>query len=261
VPLWLVSTLVGLLVARTVESQESSSWLGGNRITLKVSAPGEADSAVYGLLIAANGDIQINIDTHSAKDTTSGVILLISGRVMATQGLKLDPGFEIDAADAAGLSWQLASQLLERGFAGDPRNLKQSVQINVAEKELPINVGTTSASATYPPPWTARGTVQPAGGGRVAFDITFGIRAPGPPPRQFEFRYSGTWERAQPPPVIDDTRSLKNWTIHRIGPTHRSDAGGQIFDYGASPTQDKYATVGDLRKSVAKAAKAEKEKK
>lgn len=250
--------LVGLLVARSVEAQGSSSWSGGNRITLKVSAPGDADSLAYGLLIAANGDTQINIDTHSAKGATSGVILLISGRAMATQGLKLEPGYEIDMVDAAGISWQLASQLLERGFASDPRSLKQPVQIDIVEKELSINVGTSSASATYPPPWTARGRVQPAGRGRVAFDIVFGLRAPGPPPRQFEFRYSGTWEQAQPPPLIDDTKSLKNWTIHWIGPTHRSDAGGQILDYGATPTHEKYATVGDLRKAV---ARAEKEKK
>jgi hypothetical protein len=259
-PAVLLATLGGLYVSRISEAQASpgiapSSWVAGNRISLKVASRDEPGSVTYGFLIAANGDMQIDITEHSAKEKSSGTILLISGRVMATQGLKLEPGYEIDTLDGAGLSWQLASQLLERGAPGDPRGLKQPVQIDILEKKDSINVGTTSASGSYPPPWTAKGTVNPAGVGRVGFDVAFGFRDPGASQRTFELRYSGTWEQLQPPPQIDDSRSLKNWTIHWIGPTRRSDAGGQILDYGASPTKDQYATVGDLRKAVAKADK------
>jgi hypothetical protein len=258
-PVFLLA-LGALYVARVSEAQVSpstaaASWLAGNRINLKVASSNEPSSVDYGFLMAPNGDMQIDISEHSAKEGSSGTILLISGRVMATQGLKLEPGYEIDTVDGAGLSWQLASQLLERGAPGDPRSLKQPVQIDILEKRDSISVGTTSASGSYPPPWTAKGTVKPAGLGRVAFDVTFGFRDPGLPQRAFELRYSGTWEQAQPPPRIDDSRSLTNWTIHWIGPTHRSDARGQILDYGASPTQDQYATVGDLRKAIAKANK------
>jgi len=256
----LLATLGVLYVSRISEAQPSpavapSSWVAGNRISLTVASLDEPGSVTYGFLIAANGDMQIDITEHGAKENSSGTILLISGRVMATQGLRLEPGYEIDTVDGAGLSWQLASRLLERGAPGDPRRLKQPVQIDILEKKDSISVGTTSASGSYPPPWTAKGTVKPAGLGGARFDVAFGFRDPGAPQRTFELRYSGTWEQEQPPPQIDDSRSLKNWTIHWIGPTHRSDAGGQILDYGASPTQDRYATVGDLRKAISKADK------
>jgi hypothetical protein len=256
----LLLALGGLREARISEAQASpgtaaASWLAGNRINLKVASRDDPGSVTYGFLMATNGDMQIDISEHPAKESSSGTILLISGRVMATQGMKLEPGYEIDSVDGAGLSWQLASQLLERGAPGDPRSLKQPVQIDILEKKDSISVGTTSASGSYPPPWTAKGTVKPVGVGRVAFEVVFGFRDPGSPQRTFELRYSGTWEQAQPPPQIEDSRSLKNWTIHWIGPTRRSDAGGQILDYGASPTQDRYATVADLRKAISKADK------
>jgi hypothetical protein len=199
--------------------------------------------------------MQIDIDENAPSEKESGTILLISGRAMATRGLKLEPGYEIDIVDGAGLSWHLASQVLERGVTGDPRNLKKPVQIDVLETKDPISVSTTSASGSYPPPWSAKGTVNPLGGGRVTFDVAFGFKSPETPPRPVEFKYSGTWEMVQPPPIIEDAKSLRGWIIHLIGPIHRSDAGGQIFDYGASPTQDRYATVGELRKALAKPAK------
>ena len=235
--------------------QPASSWSAGNRITLKVTPPGESGSVTYGFLIAGNGDLQIDIVEQSPAEKSAGTILLVSGRMMATRGLKLPPGYEIDTLDGAGLSWQLASQLLERGAPGDPRNLSEPVRIDVLEKKDPISVQTTAAGGSYPAPWTAKGSVKPLGGGRVAFNVDFGFRPPGSSAKLFQFRYSGTWEQAQPPPVIEDAMSLKGWIVHSLGPIHRSDAGGQILDYGASPTQDRYATIGDLRRAVAKSEK------
>jgi hypothetical protein len=209
----------------------------------------------YKFLIARNGDMEIELAGQPPKENLVGSLLLISGRVMATLGLKLEPGYEIDTVDGAGLSWQLASQLLERGAPGDPRKLKQPVEIDIVEKKASLNVSTTSASGSYPPPWTAKGIVNPAGRGRVTFDLRFGFRDPSEAQKTYELRYSGTWEQAEPPPVIEESRTLKGWAIYWIGPIHRSDAGGQILDYGASATQEQYATVGDLRKAIAKADK------
>ncbi|MEP6993321.1 MAG: hypothetical protein ABI968_02280 [Acidobacteriota bacterium] len=209
----------------------------------------------YRFLIAVNGDIRIDVDQQSPAQTWSGSVLLISGRAMATRGLKLEPGSEIDVADGAGLSWQLASQLLERGAPGDPRKRKQAVAIDVLETKDPISVSTPSAGGSYPAPWTAKGWARPLAGGRLAFDFTFGFPNPESPSKHYEVGYSGTWEQAQPHPVIEDTMSLHDWVIHSIGPIHRSDAGGQILDYGASPTPDRYATVGDLRRVLAKSEK------
>jgi hypothetical protein len=197
--------------------------------------------------------MQIDIEERSPKESASGTVLLLSGQAMATWGLKLEPGYEIDAVDGAGLSWQLVNQLLQRGAPGDPRSLKKAARIDVVEEKEPISVSTTSAGGSYPAPWTAKGSVEPLGGGRIAFDIAFTCTAPGPPPKTLHLVYSGTWEQLRPLPVIPDATSLKGWVIHRIGPIHRSDSGGQILDYGATPTADQYLTVGDLRKSLAKA--------
>jgi hypothetical protein len=231
------------------------SWTAGNRITLKLSSQNAPESITYGFLITPKGDMRIGVDQQPAKAGSSGTILLISGRALATRDVRLEPGYEIDTVDGAGLAWQLASQLLERGAPGDPRNLTKAAEIDVLETEKPLHVGTTTASGSYPPPWTAKGMAKPLGAGRVAFDIVFGFQSPGTPPKPYEVRYQGTWECAEPPPAIEDALSLKGWVIYSLGYIRRSDAGGQILDYGASPTGDRYATVGDLRKAIAKKEK------
>jgi hypothetical protein len=50
----------------------TSSWSAGNRITLKVASRDEPGSVTYGFLMAANGDMQIDIDEHAASQRSSG---------------------------------------------------------------------------------------------------------------------------------------------------------------------------------------------
>jgi len=232
-----------------------SGWLYGNRIALTVSSRGGADSITYTFAIARNGDMRIQTEARSNGAESSGELLLISGRFLATRGADLPKGYEIDTVDAAALAWQIAGQLLERGAPGDPGSLRGPVRIQVVESRAPLHVSTTSADASYPPPWTARGHANPLGGGRVYFEIIFDCRSPVPPAEATEMKYSGTWERSAAPPEIDDVMSLAGWKVFTLGTIRRKDVSGEILDFGATPLAGAYATVGDLRRSAARPKK------
>jgi hypothetical protein len=247
------ASLLAAAPARPTPKPSPSGWLDGNRIRLTVSPKVGGAAVTYGFTIAANGDMRIEVEDRSGKEGASGEMLLVSSRFLATRGLKLPKDYEVDALDAAALSWQLAARLLERGAPGDPGRAARTVRISVVEREKPLTVGTTSGEETFPPPWSVEGRASPLGDGRVYFEIVFASRTSAPPPSPTEvaMRYSGTWERLSPAPAIPDGTSLSGWTLYALGQYRRKTSQGSIIDYGATPVAERYATVGDLRRAAA----------
>jgi hypothetical protein len=249
---------IGLLTAapkpaKPAKPAKPIGWLDGNRVRLTVSPKLGGTEITYGLTVAGNGDLRIEIEDRSGKEGASGEMLLVSSRFLATRGLKLPKDYEVDVLDAAALSWQLAARLLERGAPGDPGKAARSVRIAVVERQTPLTVSTTSGQETFPPPWSVEGRASPLGGGRVFFEMTFASRTSAPPPNPTEvaMRYSGTWERVSPAPEIADSTSLSGWKLYALGQYRRKTSQGPITDYGATPVAGPYATVGELRRAAA----------
>jgi hypothetical protein len=231
------------------------SWLQGNRVRLTVVEHGGAKSVTYTFAIAPGGDMRIGIEEREGGTDTSRELLLISGRFLAVRGAKLPPGYEIDALDAAALSWQLAGRLLTTAAPGDPSNLRAPVRIALSESRAPISVSTNSAEETFPPPWSARGRVNPIGDGRIDFDFAFSFHSSVPPSEAMEVHYSGRWENASPALAIEDGTSLSGWSVYVLGSRRRNEKGqGEMVDFGATPVKSAYGTVGDLRR-LARAGK------
>lgn len=240
---------------RAGAAASGGSWLQGNRIRLTVSPGGAATpqtgAITYTFSIAADGDMRIAIDEQTPRGNSGTEILLISGRFMASRGSKLEKGYEIDTVDAAALSWQIAGQILGRASPGDPVRLRAPVRVALAENRVPIHVVTSSAEETFDPPWSAQGRINPIGDSRVDFEIVFAFRNPMPPSGAMEMRYAGRWERSPIPPALADATRLEGWTVYALGAQRRRDKDGVAVDFGASPLPQRFATVGDLRRSLA----------
>lgn len=246
--------------ARPAGAHPPETWLSGNRIRLTAAAKDDPKSITYSFTVAGNGDLKIEIEDRSGSIPSSGEMLLVSNRFLGVRGLSLARDYEIDALDAAALSWQLVARLLERGAPGDPKKVSRAARVSVVERQAPLTVSTTSGEETFPPPWEAQGRVNPLGDGRVFFELIFASRttprvpatprSPAPPMGTAEMRYSGTWERTSPPPEIRDSASLAGWTIFALGNYKRKTSQGSIVDYGATPVAERYGTVGDLRRAA-----------
>jgi len=232
---------------------EPSGWSRGNRVVLNVADSAGNPSPSYTYFCSRSGDIRIEIQDPAKKPGSSGELLLVSGRFLASRGIVLAKGYEIDQLDAAILSWQLVGLLLDRGAPGDPEKIGKPVGIQVVERREALTVSTTSGEQTFPPPWTVTGRAYPVGAGRIFFEISFRSKTmpiPGGSPDPTVMRYSGTWERVSPPPEILDSARLDGWTLYSLGPYRRSTSRGPFVDYGATPVTQRYSTVGDLRRAA-----------
>jgi hypothetical protein len=227
-----------------LRAQTSAAW-APNDINVSQSLPERAGSAGSRFEIAANGDARIAIDRRDGGTHTSGVILLIAGRWMLTQGFAASAAEELAALDAATLSSQLVVVLLTAALPEGPPAAGPLQHVRFAEKVKPIKITTASSSAEYGAPWTVVGTVTVQ-------------RADGPANYQLSFTYSdqrlartldfsGNVGNEQSPLSLPDSMKLAGWKIRRLPqPGESSEIAGEP-ESAVQRESPRAATLGELR--------------
>jgi hypothetical protein len=195
------------------------------------------------LTVAANGDARIAVDINSGKERRRGTILLVAGRWMATHGLTLQSGSELDLMDIAAMNSQLVMTLLRLTLPEGPPQPGAPARIDLKDQRAPVRVATTSASGEYGAPWSASGTASvAAAGGPVSYQLDFKFKTR---EDEQEVHLKGQVSRPDPPVTIPDSEPLAGWTVYSIGPGQKVSRDGRA-GYGAQPAPAA-ATVGDLR--------------
>ena len=222
-----------------------SAWVVKD-VSVSLTAPGQDGASNTRLEVGENGDARVTFDDLEGGNHTKGTIILIAGRWMLTHGFTPTPGEEIDHMDAAALTSQLITKLLEAVLPKGPPAPGKSRNVSYTEKSNAIQVATMSASGEYGPPWSVNGTVA--------------TQAPGfPATYRLKFKYSDEGQTvnmnlagsvADPKSVLSfpDSMPLSGWTIHNVGPYQEPSPDGTKFDYGARQQNPKATTVGELRK-------------
>jgi hypothetical protein len=235
------------------ECDDVSAWAVFTRITLTQSAAGSGESVDWmGSFDQKTLDASIQIATHGSKEPMNGTVALVGGYVMMTEGLKLEPGYEIDALDAPVLSMRLVMILLSRVFPGGPDQVVGTKQIDRMDK-VGVQFATPSASGYIPPPWRLKGRASRLADGAVAFDmaLSYSSEEQSKPKSSATMILKGELARLDRP-VFRDADSLEGWTTYGVGAQQAKKGGGAILDYGASPqTTERFKTVGDVRAFVA----------
>jgi hypothetical protein len=152
--------------------------------TFDIKVPGtkHGDSAHWRIEASSmTHDTKITVDQTESGKRTRGTLAMVAGRVLITNGLELEQGYEIDAVDGPFLYTILTAQLLGRAFPNGPDMLKGTRRVNVTELRDGIRIGTPSASADFAAPWTVVGTASKEKSG--ASDSIYVSRRPCPPER------------------------------------------------------------------------------
>jgi hypothetical protein len=182
----------------------------------------------------------------------AGTIAMVGGRVMLTKGLKLEPGYEIDALDAPVLSIKLVMIVLGRVFPKGPEEVTGARNIG-RTNTIGIKYATPSASGYIAPPWHVKGKVNKLADGTVTFDmaLTFPLEQTDKKNRTYTMNMSGQLSMLGRP-VFLDADSLDGWTTYGIGPQEVKQGASTILDYGAKPEEStRYKTIGDIRAFIA----------
>jgi len=235
------------------ECDDVSAWTVFTRIALKQSASGSDEAIEWvGLFDHKTLDISIDIATHGAKEPMAGTVGLIGGEIMLTKGLKLRPGYEIDALDAPVLSTKLLMVLLQRVFPKGPDQITGPTAIDQTG-QVGIKFATPSASGYIPAPWHLKGKVGKLADGSLSFEFALSF-----PMRQQDGQSSSLTHNMKGElsvfgrPVFSDTDSLEGWTVYGLGVQQTKQDGNTILDFGAKPQPEvQYRTIGDIRAFIA----------
>jgi hypothetical protein len=197
-------------------------------------------------------DISIDIATHGTKEPMAGTVGMVGGHVMLTKGLKLQPGYEIDALDAPVLSMRLVMILLKRVFPKGPEQIVGPTDVDQTER-VGIKYATPSASGYIAAPWHVKGTVSRLADGTLPFELalSFPLQQPDKQTSSLTINMKGELD-VLGRPVFRDTDSLEGWTTYGLGPQQTKQGSSTILDYGAEPQEDmRYRTIGDIRAFIA----------
>ena len=196
-------------------------------------------------------DIQIEVETSDGKDITNGKILMVGGRIMATQGPITKPGYEIDALDAATLELQLVTRLLGRALPKGPSQIHGMRKINFHDEKTGIQFATPSADGFVPPPWRLTGDIQVVEPDQIDYHLI--LTAPGRElsgqHREQVSDFAGCLSKTANA-RLSDGMSLDGWNLFGVGVQTTKWGSDTVIAYGAGPTTVTYRTIADIRRKI-----------
>jgi hypothetical protein len=230
------AVLLALPALATPRKDIVDAWTQLNAATIEMTSPGVAGSTKYEFEITPEADTRIHVTSTQNGLSTKGTLMLVSG-VLLAKDVPLPAGNELDVIDACGITLQLVNKLLAYGANSLPLSIRGRREVEMVETLDTLDVKTSTAAASLPPPWKLSGSVESLKTGHVTYDLTHAAGDEAPP-----VRFVGTWEKRKPPPALPDATSIVGWKVYRIG--------AQDGEYGVTASAQKYPTLGALRAAL-----------
>ena len=236
------------------ECGDPTAWSSFTRVVLKQTSSGTSEMMEWRASFDhETNDMLIETETRGSKISTIGSIGLVGGQVMLSKGLKLEPGYEIDALDAPVLSIKLVMIVLGRVFPKGPAEVSGLREIDRTDK-TGIKFATPGASGYIPAPWRLKGKVRKLTGGTVTYDLALTLPAEQKGKKSsttYSIRMTGELGM-RTHAVFRDSDLLEGWTTYGIGPIQIKQEASTVLDYGATPNNGtSYKTIGDIRAFIA----------
>lgn len=232
-------------------SEKPSPWSALAEYTLTVTAPRKGETGTWTFHTYADAaDVLIDVDTPGAKGRTQGTLLLVSGSAIATKGLALEKGFELDPLDVAVVNLKILTRLLDVAVPGGPAALEGKRPVKARGESTPIMAATPSASAKFAAPWSLAGTVERVDATRIAFRLEIEVPKGDKAGERERWIFSGKAGGSARDRALDETMSLAGWTAYRIGPPKEAKQSHTTLRFAANKLPGPIATVKDLRAAV-----------
>lgn len=208
-------------------------WFEFATMTIEL-AQGEVRSR-YSVTVGAGRDLKVSLEEESRYRRGRADAMLIDGEVLGVKSDRSLPGEGVELLNDPLLAAQEVASLLQLAVPKGPRAVAKATRVRATGTRI-LAANTPTMSSYYGPPWTVEGTVTPAGGRELAFDLTFTFRIAQPDgtvtAREHVHRYKGRASYPAKRPRIPDATSLAGWKIE--GP------GGKLS----------FATLGEARRAL-----------
>ncbi len=194
------------------ECVADSPWYAANRLEIRFES--EDGAADWLFELASGAEYRITLDERfEGEPERTGVLMMVGGEVMITQGLALTPETALERLDTATLVQKLALQLLQHVFAQGPEEVTGIRYFRVTRNNLQISAATTRARTDFDPPWSVTGYVDNSNDDFIAFDMEFEA-----PDVDYRARFSGRWEVRPDEYDFRDAMIIENWLVWPLDP-------------------------------------------
>lgn len=233
---------------------QPTPWDEFNAVELKMTVPNKPGYSIWNSKFDKETfDIQVEVETSDGKQTKKGKILMVGGRVMATQGPITEPGYEIDALDATILYQKLVIRLLGESLPNGPAAINGVRKIDFAKKNTGIQFATPSAQGFISPPWRVKGEIQVIAKDVIRYKLMLTSGTKGKLVYEggdFSANFIGKLSKTASA-KISDAMPLDGWNLYGVGVQSRKEGNSKIYDYGAAPATTTYKSIAEIRKKLA----------
>ncbi|MFO1323894.1 MAG: hypothetical protein U1F15_07495 [Burkholderiales bacterium] len=152
-------------------------WAQFSSIDVRLTAP-SGFTGDYTLEQAADGDVHATYrETGGAKRGGEVVLIGAEGIAYRTRDALPDPDSVIDYMLSNPLMQsKLVAVLLDLGVLGPPSDVTRPQAITASSTTQYLRAEAPRMALLFAPPWTMRGTVRPAGDGKIAFALKLRYR-------------------------------------------------------------------------------------
>lgn len=227
-----------------------SEWAKGNRILVGVTEERSAFWAQWRFQRSADGDIVLDLEEGRGAQMRAGSLMLISDAALLARDMPLERGRELDAFNGPLLMLQLVLRLLERAAPAGPASVKRETKVAASEASQPIKVAAMNAEGEFNAPWKLAGTIAPAAGGVVKFELEFSSASRAGAGAAYHTGIVGLWQNASPPVQLADAMPLRGWRVYRLKPAAAASGSANKPGLGTSAPMA-FSNLAEVRSRVA----------
>jgi hypothetical protein len=181
------------------------------------------------------GDLHILAEETLPQETRTGEQLLVESRALLVRGYENHEGELTALLDSPVLMMQLLYVLLQKAEPSGPAALTVALEPEIAEPSAPVLLDSGIAYGAFPAPWLLSGTITPAPGGRVRYELRFEFDVQDAESNeqqgdQHEVKHeqimlSGYLDYAEKPFPLEGTSLLDGWSLGWLGRDHKDHPG------------------------------------
>lgn len=245
----LATTLAGAQSRPQSLPEGSSGWAQGNRVLLGVTQERAGFSAQWRFQRSAGSDIVLDLEESRRGQMRAGSLMLVADGALLARDVPLERGRELDAFNGPLLMLQLTLRVLERAAPGGPKSIERDTKIELNERDKPVKVSGIGADGEFFAPWSAKGSIGPAPGGQIRFELEFVSTRRARSSAPYQTSIAGIWHNAPPPVQLPDSMPLRGWRGFQIKPAVKARGAGNTVGLGTSPPMA-FTNMGEVRMRV-----------
>ncbi len=251
---WLVVllALTPLAFAQAQKPSPATDWYRAGHVTLRLTDAAHDFSAAWQFDRADNGDNRVIREERRGNVAVNATVMAVCDDLaLVMKGATPERRHELREIDDPVLHLQMLLRLLARAVPEGPVAFGNDKLVEISEATNAIRVRKgMDTRRDFNAPWQARGRIQRAAGGEIAFELVLNHAGNEAKDARTELKLAGVWRQQSRAQSFDDAMEIADWQVFRVDPVPVSSGGNTHIESVAASRPLRYATLGHLRRHI-----------